>query len=291
MHLVSNVAKASFCISLHQAPQIIGHCSAFRDFFSGSNITFFLKDSCVDTLIYLLTQCNYFTGADIRTFKLPTMIEGIDIYKNYGDLAVLKGVKIQIGPSEIVSIMGKSGAGKSTLLHILGTLDNPDRGQVVIDGQNVSQLKNRALAEFRNRTIGFVFQFHHLLPEFSARENIMIPGLIMKLSKKEAGQRADELLEYLGLSPRAAHKPGELSGGEQQRVAVGRALINNPKVIFADEPTGNLDSQTSDDLHRLILKLREDLKHTFVIVTHNSELAKLSDRTLVMEDGKFIDQL
>lgn len=213
------------------------------------------------------------------------MIQGLNIYKNYGELAVLKGVKISIEPSEIVSIMGKSGAGKSTLLHILGTLDKADAGQVIIDGTDVSTLRNTALAEFRNKTIGFVFQFHHLLPEFSARENIMIPALIMKLGKKEAGVKADKLLEYMGLKERSHHKPSEMSGGEQQRIAIARALVNDPKVIFADEPTGNLDSKTSEELHQLFLKLRQDMGHTFVIVTHNAELAQLSDRTLQMEDG------
>lgn len=222
---------------------------------------------------------------------IPNMIEGVSIYKKYGELAVLKGVNIKIAPSEIVSIMGKSGAGKSTLLHILGTLDQADQGNVVIDNQDIKKLTSKALSQFRNQTIGFVFQFHHLLPEFTARENIMIPSLIMKKSKQEAGKKADELLEYLGLSARSQHKPTELSGGEQQRIAVGRALVNNPKVIFADEPTGNLDSQTSQDMHNLFLQLREDMGHTFVIVTHNAELAKLSDRTLVMADGIFVDKI
>ncbi|MDX1683953.1 MAG: ABC transporter ATP-binding protein [Saprospiraceae bacterium] len=213
------------------------------------------------------------------------MVEGIDIYKNYGDLAVLKGVKIKISPSEIVTIMGKSGAGKSTLLHILGTLDEADLGQIIIDDTDISRLKNKALAEFRNKTIGFVFQFHHLLPEFTARENIMIPSLIMKTSKLKAGKRAEELMDYLGIKERRDHKPNELSGGEQQRVAVARALVNNPRIILADEPTGNLDSQTSEEMHQLFLNLRKDLGQTFVIVTHNPELAEMSDRMLYMEDG------
>lgn len=213
------------------------------------------------------------------------MIQGFDISKSYGELQVLKGVNLTINPAEIVTIMGKSGAGKSTLLHILGTLDQPDGGRVLIDDIEVSQLNAKALADFRNQKIGFVFQFHHLLPEFTARENIMIPALIAKGAKSAAEAKADELLDYLGLKDRATHKPSELSGGEQQRVAIGRALVNDPLVIFADEPTGNLDTATSDEMHQLILDLRRDLKQTFVIVTHNSELAKLSDRTLEMVDG------
>ena len=213
------------------------------------------------------------------------MIKATKVYKSYGDLAVLKGVDLVVDPKEIVSIMGKSGAGKSTLLHILGTLDQPDSGRILINGVDTATLGQKALAEFRNSTIGFIFQFHHLLPEFTALENLMIPALILKRSKKEAVKKAESLLEYLGLSDRKGHKPSELSGGEQQRVAVGRALMNEPDVILADEPTGNLDSTTSDDLHRLILDLRRDLGHTFIIVTHNSELASLSDRTVYMEDG------
>lgn len=213
------------------------------------------------------------------------MIQGFDISKSYGELQVLKGVNLTIKPAEIVTIMGKSGAGKSTLLHILGTLDQPDAGRVMIDDIEVSQLNAKALADFRNQKIGFVFQFHHLLPEFTAKENIMIPALIAKGSRSAAEAKAEELLDYLGLKDRATHKPNELSGGEQQRVAIGRALVNDPLVILADEPTGNLDTATSDEMHKLILDLRTDLKQTFVIVTHNSELVKLSDRTLEMVDG------
>jgi lipoprotein-releasing system ATP-binding protein len=213
------------------------------------------------------------------------MIKALNIEKSYGDLAVLKGVNLHVEAKEIVSIMGKSGAGKSTLLHILGTLDNPDKGSVFINDIDISTLNQKAMAEFRNTTIGFIFQFHHLLPEFTAKENLMIPALILKKSKQEAENKAESLLDYLGLTDRMNHKPSELSGGEQQRVAVGRALMNEPKVILADEPTGNLDSATSDDLHNLILNLRRDLGHTFVIVTHNSELATLSDRTIHMADG------
>jgi lipoprotein-releasing system ATP-binding protein len=213
------------------------------------------------------------------------MITAKGIEKSYGTLNVLRGVDLEIQQGEIVSIVGKSGAGKSTLLHILGTLDKADRGSVFINGKNVSIMNNRALSDFRNENIGFVFQFHHLLPEFNALENVTMPALINRQSETTARKRAAELLDYLGLSSRITHKPTELSGGEQQRVAVARALMMNPSVVFADEPSGNLDSASSKDLHNLLFKLRNDFKQTFVIVTHNEELAEMSDRRIVMADG------
>lgn len=213
------------------------------------------------------------------------MITVKNVEKAYGTLQVLRGVNLGIAQGEIVAIVGKSGAGKSTLLHILGTLDRADKGQVVINGKNIATLNNSQLADFRNKNLGFIFQFHHLLPEFSALENVTMPALIGGGSESKAKKRATELLDYLGLSARLTHKPTELSGGEQQRVAVARALMNNPAVVFADEPTGNLDSASSKDLHDLLFKLRDDFKQTFVIVTHNDELARLSDRILTMEDG------
>lgn len=214
------------------------------------------------------------------------MLKAIGIYKNYGTLSVLKGVDIQITKGEIVCIAGSSGAGKSTLLHILGTLDNPDKGTISIDDVNVTSLKGKKLAAFRNEHIGFVFQFHHLLPEFSALENICIPAWIAGQKNKEVEKRAEELLQMLNLKDRGDHKPGELSGGEQQRVAVARALINNPSIVMADEPTGNLDSTNAKELHNLFIDLRNRFQQTFLIVTHNEELAKLSDRLLHMKDGK-----
>ena len=216
------------------------------------------------------------------------MLKATGIYKKYGSLAVLKGVDIAISKGEIVCIAGSSGAGKSTLLHILGTLDNADKGGIFIDQVNVSQLKGKKLASFRNHHIGFVFQFHHLLPEFSALENICIPGWIAGRKNKEVEKRAAELLELLNLKDRGEHKPGELSGGEQQRVAVARALINNPSIVMADEPTGNLDSANAKELHNLFIDLRNRFQQTFLIVTHNEELAQLSDRLLHMKDGKII---
>jgi len=216
------------------------------------------------------------------------MITARGLHKSYGSLEVLRGVDVDIEKGEFVCITGKSGAGKTTLLHILGTLDRADAGKLSIDGKNINGLKGKALATFRNLEIGFVFQFHHLLPEFTALENVMIPAFIAGKNKKEIAQRASELLDYLGLSDRLEHKPSELSGGEQQRVAVARALINSPKVIFADEPSGNLDSVSSEELHQLLFKLRDDFGHTFVIVTHNKELARLSDRELPMLDGKLL---
>ena len=213
------------------------------------------------------------------------MISAKNIVKNYGTLNVLRGVNVEIEKGEIVAIMGKSGAGKSTLLHIIGTLDRADSGQVIINGEDVSRMNNKRLAEFRNQNIGFIFQFHHLLPEFSALENVTIPALIAGGKEAAARKRAAELLDYLGLKDRLTHKPTQLSGGEQQRVAVARALMNAPAVVFADEPTGNLDSASSKDLHNLLFQLRKDFQQTFVIVTHNDELAAMSDRTLTMQDG------
>ncbi len=214
------------------------------------------------------------------------MIIGKHIKKQYGSLEVLKGVDLHIKPSEVVSIVGSSGAGKTTLLTILGTLDRPSSGEIIFNGTNITELNEKKLAAFRNQHIGFVFQFHHLLPEFTALENICIPAFINKTSKKEAETKAVELLDLLGLKERANHKPSELSGGEQQRVAVARALINNPKVIFADEPSGNLDSENAQNLHRLFFKLRDELKQTIVVVTHNETLADMADRKLIMKDGQ-----
>ena len=216
------------------------------------------------------------------------MIEGIGLSKSYGSLQVLKSVNISIKQGEIVSITGPSGAGKSTLLQLLGTLDHPQEGEVLYNGEAVSQLKSNKLAAFRNKNIGFIFQFHHLLPEFTAIENVCMPGLIQGISKKEAMIRASELLHKLGLGSRLEHKPNELSGGEQQRVAVGRALMNSPKVIFADEPSGNLDTENAEELHNLFLELRKDFGQTFVIVTHNEDLAAMADRVIKMKDGEII---
>lgn len=216
------------------------------------------------------------------------MLTAKDIYKQYGNLEVLKGVDISIGKGEIVSIAGSSGAGKSTLLHILGTLDKADSGQINLDGQRIETLFGKKLAAFRNRHIGFVFQFHHLLPEFTALENVCIPGWIAGRKKKEVVIKATELLKTLGLADRLENKPQQLSGGEQQRVAVARALINSPSIVMADEPTGNLDSANATELHRLFIDLRNQFDQTFLIVTHNEELAKMSDRILHMKDGKII---
>jgi lipoprotein-releasing system ATP-binding protein len=213
------------------------------------------------------------------------MVIGTGIHKSYGKLHVLKGVDVSVARGEIVSIMGKSGAGKSTLLHILGTLDAMDKGSLSINGKDVGAMGKRELAQFRNTNIGFVFQFHHLLPEFTALENVCIPAFIAGETDKKARHRAKELIDYLGLADRASHKPNELSGGEQQRVAIARALMNNPSVVFADEPTGNLDTATSKELHQLLLRLRDDFQQTFIIVTHSAELAALSDRCITMKDG------
>jgi len=210
------------------------------------------------------------------------------IHKSYGSLHVLKGVDLEISASEIVSIVGSSGAGKSTLLHILGTLDQPDKGELAMNGKNLIQLKGDRLAEFRNDSIGFIFQFHNLLPEFTALENIFIPGFIQGKSESELEKRGGELAEILGISHRLDHKPSELSGGEQQRVAVARALINHPQLVFADEPSGNLDTTNARGLHELFFRLRDELKFAFVIVTHNEELAGMADRKVVMKDGLII---
>ena len=217
------------------------------------------------------------------------MIVAKGIVKNYGNLHVLKGVDIEIAKGEIVAITGKSGAGKSTLLHILGTLDQADAGLLVFEGRDISKLKNTEISRFLNHEIGFVFQFHYLLPEFTALENVCIPGYIAKKPENEVINEGKKLLDYLGLSDRMNHKPGALSGGEQQRVSVARALINKPSVIFADEPSGNLDIQSSQELHALIFKLRKDFNQTFVLVTHNTDLAKMSDRCLEMRDGVILD--
>jgi lipoprotein-releasing system ATP-binding protein len=217
------------------------------------------------------------------------VLQAKNIHKSYGQLNILKGVDLNVAQGEIVSIVGKSGSGKSTLLHIIGTLDSADSGDLTIVDQSIARLSAKQLATFRNQHIGFVFQFHHLLPEFTALENVCIPGFIRQEPKQTVEQRAKELLNYLGLSHRLTHKPTELSGGEQQRVAVARALINQPSIIFADEPTGNLDSSASKDFHLLIRQLCDEKKQTFVIVTHNQELADLSDRCLTMQDGKLIN--
>jgi len=216
------------------------------------------------------------------------MLSANDIHKRYGPVEVLKGVDIAINSGEIVSIVGPSGSGKSTLLHILGTLDKPDRGEVFLNKENISVLQGNKLAGFRNTHIGFVFQFHHLLPEFSALENVCIPGWLTPRNKNEVKQKAQELLKILGLSHRLENKPNQLSGGEQQRVAVARALINKPDIVFADEPTGNLDTANAKELHHLFFDLRKEFSQTFLIVTHNEELAQLSDRTLTMKGGKMI---
>lgn len=217
------------------------------------------------------------------------MIEAKGIEKSFGTLKVLKGVDFSAEKSEVVSIMGASGAGKSTLLQILGTLSTPDAGSLVIDGIDVLHLNSRQMSEFRNTKIGFVFQFHHLLPEFTSIENVMIPALIAGKKEKDAKAEAKKLLETLGLAERITHKPSELSGGEQQRVAIARALINHPSVLFADEPSGNLDSITKGELHRLFFQLRDEFGQTIIIVTHDPDLAKMCDRSLFMRDGVFIN--
>jgi len=216
------------------------------------------------------------------------ILQARDIHKNYGQLWVLKGVDVAIRQGEIASIVGPSGSGKSTLLHILGTLDHPNKGEVFIDQQKVNFLHDKDVASFRNQHIGFVFQFHHLLPEFTALENVSIPGWMAGRKKKEVNEKAIAILKTLGLGDRLDNKPGALSGGEQQRVAVARALINSPKIIFADEPTGNLDSANAKELHQLFFDLRKQFNQTFLIVTHNEELAQMSDRILHMKDGKII---
>lgn len=216
------------------------------------------------------------------------MLKAENIIKSYGDLKVLKGVDLTVSDGEIVCIVGSSGAGKSTLLHILGTLDQADGGKITIADRRVDSLQGKALAKFRNDNIGFVFQFHHLLPEFTAIENVSIPGWIAGKKKKEVEERAKYLLGLLGLQDRVQNKPGALSGGEQQRVAVARALINQPRIVFADEPTGNLDSANARELHNLFIRLRNEFKQTFLIVTHNEELAGMSDRIVHMKDGNIL---
>jgi lipoprotein-releasing system ATP-binding protein len=216
------------------------------------------------------------------------MIIAREIHKSFGDLNVLKGISLEISDGEIISIVGASGAGKSTLLHILGTLDKADSGRIEMDGVRVDSLSDRKVSEFRNRHIGFVFQFHHLLPEFTALENICIPGFIAGRQKNETIRKAKDLLDILGLSERMKHKPSELSGGEQQRVAIARALMNDPGVILADEPSGNLDSNSAMELHKLFFHLRERFRQTYVIVTHNTDLAGMADRKLTIRDGVII---
>ena len=216
------------------------------------------------------------------------MIKADNIHKAFGDLQVLKGISFEIEKGEIVAVVGASGAGKTTLLQIMGTLMKKDAGSIAIEGVDIDEMKEKQLARFRNRSIGFVFQFHHLLPEFTAFENVCIPGYIAKTQRQQVESRAGEILDFLNLKDRISHKPSELSGGEQQRVAVARALINNPSVILADEPSGNLDSQNKKELHELFFKLRENYQQTFVIVTHDKELAGLSDRMIQLKDGTVI---
>lgn len=219
------------------------------------------------------------------------MLQVVNIYKKYGALEVLKGIDLTINSGEVVSIVGASGAGKSTLLHILGTLDNADKGDVLFDDKNISRMNATELARFRNRHIGFIFQFHNLLPEFTALENASLPGFLAGRPEVEVTERAAELLSMLNLSHRMHHKPSEMSGGEQQRTAVARALINSPRVIFADEPSGNLDSKNAQELHEIFFRLRDEFNQTFVIVTHNEQLATMADRTLVMKDGLIVQEV
>lgn len=237
-----------------------------------------------------LATCSLYQSFAIWLYKadIRNMISGKNIYRRFGTVEVLKGVDITIQKGEIVSIVGPSGSGKSTLLHILGTLDKADSGEVVMNETVISSLSSKKLANFRNKHIGFVFQFHHLLPEFTALENVCIPGWLAGTRKKEVEERAKELLQMLGLSQRMENKPTQLSGGEQQRVAVARALINKPDIVFADEPSGNLDSANAKELHQLFFDLRNQFQQTFLIVTHNEELAALSDRVLHMKDGKIV---
>ena len=214
------------------------------------------------------------------------MLEAIDIYKSYPNVPVLKGVSLKIDKGEIVSIVGASGAGKSTLLQLLGTLDSPDRGQLFINGQDLSKITSKHLSEFRNKYLGFIFQFHNLLPEFTALENVCIPGYLGNRNPKEVEKKAKYLMDYLGISHRLNHRPSEMSGGEQQRAAIARALVNDPLIIFADEPTGNLDSHNAEEMHKLFFQLRKEFSQTFVIVTHNEKLASEADRKLEMVDGR-----
>jgi lipoprotein-releasing system ATP-binding protein len=215
----------------------------------------------------------------------PKLLVAKDLYKNYGPIPVLKGVSLEVSKGELVSIVGASGAGKSTLLYVASSLEKADKGSLFFEGQDIAQLNNKALAKYRNEHIGFVFQFHHLLPEFTALENICIPGWIAKRAKKELEKKAMELLDFMGLADKASKKPNSLSGGEQQRVAVARALINDPHLIFADEPTGNLDSENAHALHELFIQLRDTMHQSFLIVTHNESLANMSNRKLIMKDG------
>ena len=224
---------------------------------------------------------------------MKPLISAQNIYKSFGDLQVLKGVDISIEKSEIISIVGPSGAGKTTLLQILGTLDKPDKNpesELIINNRVINGLNGKTLAKFRNEHIGFIFQFHQLLPEFTAKENVCIPAFIKGVPKDQAENKAKDLLDFLGLFNRYDHKPNELSGGEQQRVAVARALVNNPDIIFADEPSGNLDTESAENLHKLFFKLRDEFGQTFVIVTHNKELADMADRKLTMVDGNIISK-
>lgn len=216
------------------------------------------------------------------------MIQINGLEKSYGTLQVLKGINLEIADRSVISIVGASGAGKSTLLHLIGTLDKPDKGKVLIDGTDLYTLSDKELAAYRNQNIGFVFQFHHLLPEFTAAENVALPAMIAGKSKAEAMKRAEELLDFLKLKERLTHKPSQLSGGEQQRVAVARALVNNPKLILADEPSGNLDSENASKLHQLFFDLRDQFHQTFIVVTHNNELAEMSDRKITIKDGQIV---
>ena len=246
--------------------------------------------TCKSIAFKKIIQKNWLPSILFILFDLfcSVIIEARNITKSYDALKVLKGVDLFVKKGEVVSIVGASGAGKSTLLHIIGTLDRADGGALKIDDHDIIQLQGKKLAAFRNTSIGFIFQFHHLLPEFTAFENICIPGFISGKKTSDVEKRADELLGYLNLSARKSHKPNELSGGEQQRVAVARALINNPAIILADEPSGNLDSDNARELHKLFFKLRDEFNQTFVIVTHNDELADMADRKLVIKDGRFI---
>jgi len=218
----------------------------------------------------------------------PNLLVAKDIWKQYGPVSVLKGVSLELKRGELVSIVGPSGAGKSTLLYIVSSLEKADKGQVFFEDQDITQLSETALAHYRNQKIGFVFQFHHLLPEFTAIENVSIPGWIAKMPSKQIQQKAQELLDFMGLSDKMDKKPHSLSGGEQQRVAVARALLNSPAIIFADEPTGNLDSENANALHQLFIRLRNEMNQSFLIVTHNESLAAMSNRSLTMKDGKFL---
>ena len=267
-------------------PRISAGTFQYNFFFFGSiAVEYFSKDKKLFLIFLRKTKT---TSNFVRKLETDVMIQAKGIEKSYGALRVLKGLDVSVEKSEVVAIMGASGAGKTTLLQILGTLSSPDGGSLVINGIDVLKLDGKALADFRNRRIGFVFQAHHLLPEFTALENVMIPAFIAGRSKKDAQGRATELLSELGLSERLSHKPSELSGGEQQRVAIARALMNSPAVLFADEPSGNLDTKTKEELHSLFFQLREKFGQTIIIVTHDSDLAKMCDRTLFMVDGTFV---